>query len=294
MSRLTPDLADELLATCRAGAAEVGNILAQAFGSPTELAVGQAEPLRMAELPEDLSGPGLVVALHVGGGGALVLIPKSTGLLPPWYAEPDASGQSKLSTLAQELGMVLLPDRFMLEQFAAGHVDDLAAALARGEPNEGAMAIALEVSAGQQRGTARIIWPFAQPGRVLTKGDAKAEPDVPRQPPLSAPSPSTKRDSGNGDTARLPSYTRSLLRIQVPVVVTLAEKRQSVDRIVELSPGAIIQFEKSCEEMLDLSVANCRIACGEAVKVGDKFGLRITSLARVEERFVPVTPRKTG
>ena len=65
----------------------------------------------------------------------------------------------------------------------------------------------------------------------------------------------------------------------MPVVVTLAEKRQKLSRIVELGPGAIIQFEKSCEEMLELGVGDRRVALGEAVKVGDKFGLRITSIA---------------
>ena len=45
----------------------------------------------------------------------------------------------------------------------------------------------------------------------------------------------------------LPPYTRSLLRIKVPVVVTLAEKRQKLGSIVELAPGSIIQFDKPCE-----------------------------------------------
>ena len=83
----------------------------------------------------------------------------------------------------------------------------------------------------------------------------------------------------------LPLYTRSLLRINVPVVVTLAEKRQSLGQIMELVPGSLIQFEKSCEEMLELTASNHPIATGEAVKVGDKFGLRITSVTLPEERF---------
>src|SRR4030095_16531737 len=76
----------------------------------------------------------------------------------------------------------------------------------------------------------------------------------------------------------LPNYTRSLLKIRVPLTVTLAQKKQAVGEILELGPGSIIQFEKSCEETLDLSVANLPIARGEAVKVGEKFGLRVTSL----------------
>ena len=92
-------------------------------------------------------------------------------------------------------------------------------------------------------------------------------------------------------TRELPAYTRSLLKITVPVMVTLAEKKQSLDQIVELSPGAIIQFDKSCEEMLDLSVAGRKVAAGEAVKVGDKFGLKITSVVLPEERFETARPR---
>ena len=87
----------------------------------------------------------------------------------------------------------------------------------------------------------------------------------------------------------LPPYTRSLLRIKVPVAVTLAEKRQKLSRIVELAPGSIIQFDKSCDAMLNLEVGDQVVACGEAVKVGDKFGLRITAMAPPDERFSPVT-----
>ena len=67
----------------------------------------------------------------------------------------------------------------------------------------------------------------------------------------------------------------------------LASKKQPVSKIVELAPGAIIQFNKSCDEMLDLEVSGLRIAEGECVKVGDKFGLRITSIILPEERQKP-------
>jgi flagellar motor switch protein FliN len=89
----------------------------------------------------------------------------------------------------------------------------------------------------------------------------------------------------------LPQYTKSLLKIKVPVVVTLAEKKQPLARIVDLGPGMIMQFEKSCDEMLELEVGRRKVAAGEAVKVGDKFGIRVTSITLPEERFQPVTPR---
>jgi flagellar motor switch/type III secretory pathway protein FliN len=86
----------------------------------------------------------------------------------------------------------------------------------------------------------------------------------------------------------LPSYGKSLLRIKVPVIVTLAAKKQPIGRIVELGPGSIIQFDKSCEEMLEMHVDDQLVAEGEAVKVGDKFGIRVTSLVVPGERFKPV------
>ncbi len=86
----------------------------------------------------------------------------------------------------------------------------------------------------------------------------------------------------------LPGYAKSLLRIKLPVIVTLAAKKQPIGRIVELGPGSIIQFDKSCEEMLEMHVNDHVIAEGEAVKVGDKFGIRLTSLVVPGERFKPV------
>jgi flagellar motor switch protein FliN len=117
--------------------------------------------------------------------------------------------------------------------------------------------------------------------------------DAPQKPaatPTAArPVPRSVADKRNGE---MPDYTRSLLRIRVPVEVTLAESRTPLKRIIELGPGSILQFEKSCEDMLELSVAGRPIALGEAVKVGDKFGLRITSIILPGERFKPLKPKK--
>jgi flagellar motor switch protein FliN/FliY len=76
----------------------------------------------------------------------------------------------------------------------------------------------------------------------------------------------------------LPVYARGLLKIRVPVRVTLASQRKSIQEIVELGPGSIVKFDKTCDEPLELTVGERPIATGEVVKVGDKFGLRIGGL----------------
>src|SRR3954471_17340512 len=79
---------------------------------------------------------------------------------------------------------------------------------------------------------------------------------------------------------RLPTYARGLLHIRVPVQVTLASQRKSIQDIIELGPGSIIKFNKTCDEPLELVVGDRPIAQGEVVKVGDKFGLKVSGLVK--------------
>ena len=79
---------------------------------------------------------------------------------------------------------------------------------------------------------------------------------------------------------RLPEYSRRLLQIRVPVRVTLASQRKSIHEIIELGPGSIVKFDKTCDEPLELCIGDRAIAEGEVVKVGDKFGLRISGLVK--------------
>jgi flagellar motor switch protein FliN len=74
------------------------------------------------------------------------------------------------------------------------------------------------------------------------------------------------------------NYSRSVLAIKTPVTVTLAQKKVSLDRIVNLVPGSMLTFDSHCDEPLLLEVGGTSIAIGETVKIGDKFGLRIREI----------------
>lgn len=78
-------------------------------------------------------------------------------------------------------------------------------------------------------------------------------------------------------------YKQTVLRIQAPVAVTLARKNIALDKILDIVPGAMLMFDKNCEEPLTLDVGGQPIAVGETVKVGDKFGLRIRRLLHRKE-----------
>lgn len=86
-------------------------------------------------------------------------------------------------------------------------------------------------------------------------------------------------------------FWKSLLRIEADVAVTLASKDLPVERILNLVPGMMIQFDKACDTPLTLEIDDQKIAQGDVVKVGDKFGLRITEVLERDERWVPLFPQ---
>jgi flagellar motor switch protein FliN/FliY len=92
----------------------------------------------------------------------------------------------------------------------------------------------------------------------------------------------------------LPHYSRSLLKVRIPVSVHLATKKETVQEIVELVPGSIVKFEKGCDQLLEMVIGGQRIAEGEAVKIGDKFGFRVTSMLRPREHFVLAKKPRAG
>jgi len=298
MADLSLDILAEVVKTCTAGAQEAAAAFGRGLDMEVQLSVGEPGTVNMEALPEGLLGPGLAVVLTVGSTGALVLLPESSGALPSWYGDPDSTGRSKLATLAQEMGVTILPEQYMPSDFKASKLERLGDALVRGAVSNGAAMLPLELRHGEgTAATAYLVFPAANPAAILGKQAARpkeerrplpsaAVPDCPAEPTAPANKPATLRD--------LPNYTRSLLRITLPVVVTLARKREPLGRVVELGPGSIIQFDKSCEEMLELDVGGRSIATGEAVKVGDKFGLRISSMILPEERFAPVRKAQPG
>jgi flagellar motor switch protein FliN/FliY len=268
--------------------------LGRGLDTEVQLSVGEPGSIDTGALPEQLSGPGLAIVLTVGETGALVVLAESSGLLPDWYGNPDPTAKSKLATLARELGSVLLPEDYVPEAFRALKVDSLSEALGQGGVSAGAAMLPLEicrVGDEEAKAPAQLIWPAANPAAVTGPEAAAAEATEPSasQPfePESAAQPDEPRKQAS-TIEDLPDYSRSLLRIQLPVVVTLARKRESVERVVQLGPGSIIQFEKSCEETLEMEIGGLSVATGEAVKVGDKFGLRVNAMILPEERFTPV------
>jgi flagellar motor switch protein FliN/FliY len=83
-------------------------------------------------------------------------------------------------------------------------------------------------------------------------------------------------DGGPGDLSRI-------LRLEVPVIVKLAERKILLSEVLRLGTGAIVEFFKRSDEPLELLVNNKTIGVGETVKVGENFGLRITQIGDMKQ-----------
>lgn len=78
---------------------------------------------------------------------------------------------------------------------------------------------------------------------------------------------------------------RAVLRLEVPVIVRIAERTMRTSDVLALVPGSMIELPKRADDPLDLMVNNRQIGLGSAVKIGENFGIRITSIGDVRERI---------
>ena len=75
-----------------------------------------------------------------------------------------------------------------------------------------------------------------------------------------------------------------ILDINVPVTVELGRARMSIEDVLSLAPGSIVELDKLSGEPVDILVHGKLVAQGEVVVVDENFGVRITDILNPEER----------
>jgi len=176
LSELTPEIADQVLTACETNLAEIAGAFTRALDAEFSATLGESSLLKLGEAAAEFDGPGLAVVVSIGEVGAMILLPESTGLLPSWYAQPDATGKSKLTTLAQELGMLVLPDSFFSDDFQAGRVAALKQAIKTAELTDPAGQVTLNLASASKQGVVSILWPVHRPSSAFAPtSDAPAQ-----------------------------------------------------------------------------------------------------------------------
>jgi flagellar motor switch protein FliN/FliY len=86
---------------------------------------------------------------------------------------------------------------------------------------------------------------------------------------------------------------QSILKLRVPVIVQLGQRSMTLREVMNLSPGSLIELPRDVDESLDLLVNNKAIGDGEAVKVGENFGLKVKQVGEPSERVKAMGPGQT-
>ncbi len=273
MPELTAANIEQVVQACQANLALIGQSLNQCFDTTFQLSLDDSLGYSRLGDIADLNGPGLIVSFEVGATAMLCALPAALPV-PDWAWHPDQSQRSRLQSLAQEWSFHCLPDDLPGDNFVARTVPHLGEFIAAASPDDAAVCQPVRAAASADPSQARIwlIWPVAQ----IPSASAASE---------TVSTAATARESAaTGLPTRDFSPYARLRNLPVPVIVKLAEKKMELGQLLAIGPGAIITFEKPCEDLLDLYVNNHLYCRGEAVKIGEKFGIKVCETGSVQSR----------
>ena len=76
----------------------------------------------------------------------------------------------------------------------------------------------------------------------------------------------------------------SILSLEVPLIVEIAQRRMPLAEAVNLVHGAIIEFPQASSGELRILINNKAIGTDTAVKVGENFGVRVAAVGDMTSR----------
>ena len=76
----------------------------------------------------------------------------------------------------------------------------------------------------------------------------------------------------------------TILKLKVPLIVTVGAQRASLETVLGFGPGSIVELNKPADEPLEILINNKQVGTGEAIKVSENFGVRITEMLPASQR----------
>ena len=103
-----------------------------------------------------------------------------------------------------------------------------------------------------------------QPGPVSNPGSTPADPGFDELAQVA------------GDGGEVP--LSMLLDLTLPVSIELGRTSMTVQEVLRLGRGSVVQLDRLAGEPIDIYVGDRRFAEGEVVVLGEHFGIRITRI----------------
>ncbi|MDB4224381.1 flagellar motor switch protein FliN [Granulosicoccus sp.] len=80
-----------------------------------------------------------------------------------------------------------------------------------------------------------------------------------------------------------------ILDIPVTLSMEIGQTRISISDLLKLGKNSVIELQRMADEPMDVLVNGTLVARGEAVVVGDRFGIRLTDVISPQERLKKFT-----
>jgi flagellar motor switch protein FliN len=119
-----------------------------------------------------------------------------------------------------------------------------------------------------------------KPGAASQPAPAAKAPDLSELPAGAGARAPVSGVGGSLDT---------LLDVSLPVAIEFGRTHMTVQEVLELGNGSVIQLDRMVGEPIDIYVSDRKLAEGEVVVIGEHFGVRITRIVAAAE---PATARE--
>ena len=260
------------------------DLLAEAWAPlvPAKFKVLRRESDPLALKFDSANEPSVAVTLEVVMGdqrGTLELVFPSLAVEPHFpkmlsatgFSAPKEGGPGREEAISRRLGPaevvlgVHLPEESVrLEELGPLQAGDL---LVTNHPHTGLVYLTVE---GRKKFAARLG--SLKDRKAVKVIAAAAEGGTPSRDRISVMKP---EGAGAPPAAAVPE---ALLQLPLTASVVLASKTARMKDVLALRVGEIVEFPRRADDPLELQVSGRPVAEGSAVKIGDRFGLRVASM----------------
>jgi flagellar motor switch protein FliM len=259
------------------------DLLAEAWAPlvPAKFKVLRRESDPLALKFDSANEPSVAVTLEVVMGdqrGTLELVFPSLAVEPHFpkmlsatgFSAPKEGGPGREEAISRrlapaevELGVHLPEESVRLEELGSLQAGDL---LVTNHPHTGLVFVTVE---GRKKFVARLG--SLKDRKAVKVIAAAAESSASSRDRMSV----TKPEGAGAPPAGVPE---ALLQLPLTASVVLASKTARMKEVLALRVGEIVEFPRRADDPLELQVSGRPVAEGSAVKIGDRFGLRVVSM----------------
>ena len=133
--------------------------------------------------------------------------------------------------------------------------------------------------------TAAAVDPAANAAEAAAPAGTGEQASAPNETARAVEMPDLVSDPAGAHADRPTADISMILDIPVTLSMEIGQTRISISELLKLTKDSVIELQRMADEPMDVLVNGTLVAHGEAVVVGDRFGIRLTDVISPQERL---------